>query len=148
MSESAEPRLAKVTTTVSLFSNKLSSITETSIVADVSPAAMVILRASAVKSSPSAAVPSTVKFTTVAWSDGADKVIVNCPSLVGSPAEGSVAAIETVAVSSSAIRTVDEFKLLLTVTSASSVPVSVTMTVSVSSRMPSSSTLTSIVALV
>ncbi len=77
-----------------------------------------------------------------------DIVTVNWPSSEGSAALASLATIETLAWSSSAMLTVAVFdpKVVSTVTSASFVPVSVRMTVSLSSSNESSITLISIVA--
>ena len=72
---------------------------------------------------------------------------MNCPSLPGSLAAASVAATVTSAVSLSNIMTDDTFAVL-TVMSVSSVPVRVNVTDSTFSKIESSSTLMSIVAVV
>ncbi len=77
-----------------------------------------------------------------------ERLTVNWPSSLGSAAVGSLAKMETVAASLSAIVTVAVFapKVVSTVTSVSLVPVSVRMTVSLSSSRSLSIVSTSIVA--
>ncbi len=141
---------SNVSVTVSSSSSTRSSITLTSIVAVVSPAAMVTEVPIESMSLPTPAEPDTAKLTTVSLSLVVLMVMVNWPASDGSAAEASETETETVAVSLSAIVTVDALApgVPSTVMSGSSVERSVTTTVSLSSKMASSRTLTSIVAAV